>query len=108
MDMVNGEVANLSGTHMDEQYLVIHRIRNHLTTLELDAEVTATIPTTWLPAQAAEGHVLLAAVNAEGRSSTITFTIQDEANRQVMEHRRSTLDRLPSKNQWWFGQVRKP
>ena len=77
-----------------EERLVIDRLGGDWATLELQAGVTLDVPAAWLPAEAAEGHVLLVATRTNDRSSTLTFTIDEADTEQTRGRVRSKLDQL--------------
>ena len=60
-----------------EHRVVVDKIGGDWATLELQAGVTLDVPATWLPADAAEGQVLLAATRTNDRWSTLTLSIHD-------------------------------
>ena len=72
----------------------IDRIEDGWATLELQAGVTFSFPAAWLPAEAAEGQVLLVATRTNDRASTLTFSIDEADTEQTRDRVRSKLDRL--------------
>ena len=76
------------------QRLVIDRVADGWATLEVEAGATLTVPASWLPAKAAEGDVLVAAVETNAGSSTLTFTIDEADTEQTRDRVRSKLDEL--------------
>ena len=77
-----------------EQRLVVDKIDGDWATLEVEAGVTLNVPAAWLPAEAAEGHVLVVSAERNERSSTLAFTIDKVDMEQTSERVRSKLDQL--------------
>ena len=77
-----------------EQRVVVDKMGGDWATLELQAGVTLDVPAAWLPAEAAEGQVLLVSAERKDTSSTLTFTIDQVDMEQTSERVRSKLDQL--------------
>ena len=77
-----------------EQRVVVDKIVGDWATLEVEAGVTLDVPAAWLPAEAAEGHVLLVSAERNDRSSTLSFTIDEADTERTRDRVRSKLDQL--------------
>ena len=95
--MTHEQVIEMSTQSGSEQRLVIDKIGGDWATLELQAGVTLDVPAAWLPAEAAEGQVLLVSAERNDTSSTLTFTIDEADTEQTRDRIGSKLDELRSR-----------
>ena len=92
--MTHEQVIAMFSQSGSEQRLVIDKIDGDWATLEVEAGVTLDVPAAWLPAEAAEGQVLLVSAERNDTSSTVTVTIDEADTERTRDRVRSKLDQL--------------